>query len=79
MAQRGDFIVFDTTPLNATGDKCRAAAPPTYRLLDLDRAFAVRNSSNPFLYRVDVVGVGEVEIVSSVDGVDSAPLKVIVN
>lgn len=79
IAARGDFIVFDTTPLNATGDKCRSAAPPAYRLLDLDRAFVVRGSSNPFLYRVDVVGTGEVELVSTVDGIDSAPLKVIVN
>jgi hypothetical protein len=79
IAARGDFIVFDTTPLNATGDKCRAAAPPSYRLLDPDRAFVVRNSSNPFLYRVDVVGTGEIELVSSVDGIDSAPLRVIVN
>ena len=79
IAQRGDFIVFDTTPLNATGDKCRAQAPPAYRLLDPDRVFAVRGSSQPFLYRVDVVGTGEVELVSSVDGIDSAPLRVIVN
>jgi hypothetical protein len=78
IAKRGDFIVFDTTPLNAAGDKCRSNAPPLYRLLDSDRVFAVRNSSNPFLYRVDVVANGEAELVSSVDGIDSAPLRVIV-
>lgn len=79
IAQRGDFIVFDTTPLNAAGDKCRSQAPPAYRLLDNARAFMVRGSSNPFLYRVDAVGTGEVELVSTVDGIDSAPLRVIVN
>jgi hypothetical protein len=78
VARVGDFIVFDTTPLNAAGDKCRSSAPPAYRLLDAGRVFVVRGSSNPFLYRVDVVGQGEVELVSTVDGIDSAPLKVIV-
>ncbi len=78
IAKRGDFIVFDTTPLNAAGDKCRSNLPPSYRLLDPERTLVVRNSSNPFLYRVDVVANGESELVSSVDGIDSAPLRVIV-
>lgn len=77
MARPGDFIVFDTTPQNASGDNCRSTAPPTYRLRDPDGAFAVRDSSNPFLYRVDVVRNGEVELVSTVDGIDSTPLTVI--
>jgi hypothetical protein len=78
IAKRGDFIVFDTTPLNAVGDKCRSDQVPAYRMLDPERAFIVRGSSNPFLFRVDVVANGEVELVSTVDRIDSAPLRVIV-
>jgi hypothetical protein len=74
----GDFIVFDTTPLNAAGDKCRSNTPPRYRMSDPDAAFDPRDSSNPFLFRVDAVRVGEVELVSTADGIDSAPLKIIV-
>ena len=78
IAAVGDFIVLDTTPMNAGGQACRSAAPPRYRLQDSERAFDMRDSSNPFLYRVDVVHTGEVEIISTVDGVDSAPLRIIV-
>lgn len=78
IAAVGDFIVFDSTPMNAAGEKCRSSAPPRYRLRDTAGALDVRDSSNPFLYRVDAVRPGEVELVSTVDGIDSAPLRVIV-
>lgn len=77
IARPGDFIVFDTTPFNAANQKCRSNQVPTYRLNDPNRVFQVRDSSNPFLYRVDVVNIGEIELLSSVDGIDAAPLRVI--
>lgn len=77
IARPGDFIVFDTSPFNAAGQKCRANQPPVYRLTDPNGALQSRDSTNPFLYRVDVVNIGEIEIISRVDGIDSTPLRVI--
>lgn len=77
LARPGDFIVFDTTPFNAANQKCRSNTVPNYRLNDPNRILQVRDSSNPFLYRVDVVNVGEIELLSTVDGIDAAPLRVI--
>jgi hypothetical protein len=77
IARPGDFIVFDTSPFNAAGEKCRASQPPVYRLADPNGALQARDSTNPFLYRVDVVNIGEIEVISTVDGIDSTPLRVI--
>jgi hypothetical protein len=77
IARPGDFIVFDTSPFNAANQKCRANQAPVYRLTDPNRVLQLRDSTNPFLYRVDVVNVGEIELVSTVDGVSAAPLRVI--
>jgi hypothetical protein len=77
IARPGDFIVFDTSPFNAAGQKCRANQAPVYRLTDPNRVLQPRDSTNPFLFRVDVVNVGEIELISTVDGVSAAPLRVI--
>jgi hypothetical protein len=73
----GEFVVFDSTQLNANGDKCQWVRDPTYRLSDPSSVLNVRNSSQPFLYRVDVVRKGEIQLVSSIDGIDSSVLRAI--
>ncbi|HET8648027.1 MAG TPA: hypothetical protein VFO85_21200 [Vicinamibacteria bacterium] len=73
----GEFVVFDSTQLNANGDKCQWVRDPQYSLDDPQRVLNVRGSSQPFLFRVDVVRPGELTLVSSIDGVDSAPLRAI--
>lgn len=72
-----DFIVFDSTQKNASGEICRYSKPPTYELNDPSRMIEVLgNSGNPFLYRVVVRGTGEAQLVSTVDGV-GAEIRVV--
>jgi hypothetical protein len=73
----GEFVVFDSTQLNANGDKCQWVDNPEYRLSDGAGVLNVRGSSQPFLYRVDVVRKGEIQLVSSIDGIDSSVLRAI--
>jgi hypothetical protein len=73
----GEFVVFDSTQLNATGDKCQWVNNPEYDLSDGAGVLNVRGSSQPFLFRVDVVRRGEIQLVSTIDGVDSAVLRAI--
>ncbi len=73
-----DFVVFDSTQRNAAGEICRYNAPPTYHLTDRSGILEVLGSSKPFLYRVEVKGKGEFELVSTVDGQDSGVLTGIV-
>jgi hypothetical protein len=73
----GEFVVFDSTQLNAAGDKCQWVRDPEYDLRDGSGVLNVRGSSQPFLYRTDVVRKGEIELVSSIDGIDSAVLRAI--
>ncbi len=72
-----DFVVFDSTQKNASGEICRYSRPPTYELDDPSRIINVLgNSGNPFLYRVEVRGTGEAKLVSTVDGV-AAEVRVV--
>jgi hypothetical protein len=73
----GEFVVFDSTQLNATGDKCQWVHDPEYDLRDGAGVLNVRGSSQPFLFRTDVIRKGEIELVSSIDGIDSAVLRAI--
>jgi hypothetical protein len=73
----GEFVVFDSTQLNANGDKCQWVRDPEYDLNDGAGVLSVRGSSQPFLYRVDVVRKGEFTLISSIDGIDSAVLRAI--
>lgn len=73
----GDFAVFDSTQLNATGDKCQWVRDPEYALTDPGGVLRLRGSSQPFLFRTDVVRKGEIELVSTIDGVSSAVLRAI--
>ena len=73
----GEFVVFDSTQLNATGDKCQWVNDPEYDLRDSSGVLSVRGSSQPFLFRTDVIRKGEIELVSSIDGIDSAVLRAI--
>ena len=73
----GEFVVFDSTQLNATGDKCQWVRDPEYDLTDGAGVLNVRGSSQPFLFRADVVRRGEIELRSTIDGVDSAILRAI--
>lgn len=73
----GEFVVFDSTQLNANGDKCRWVRDPQYTLTDPSGVLQVRGSSQPFLFRTDVVRQGEIQLMSSIDGVDSAILTAV--
>lgn len=73
----GEFVVFDSTQLNARGEKCQWVRDPQYFLTDSQGVLNVRGSSQPFLYRVDVVRKGEIGLLSSIDGIDSTPLRAI--
>jgi hypothetical protein len=73
----GDFVVFDSTQLNATGDKCQWVRDPVYELTDSSGVLNVRGSSQPFLFRADVVRKGEIQLKSSIDGIDSSILRAI--
>lgn len=73
----GDFVVFDSTQLNALGEKCQWVKDPEYNLEDPDHVLSVKGSSQPFLFRTDVVNEGEITLRSTIDGVDSFLLKAI--
>jgi hypothetical protein len=73
----GEFVVFDSTQLNANGDKCQWNRDPEYSLSDPQQVLSVRGSSQPFLYRVDVVRPGQFTLQSTIDGITSAPLRAI--
>lgn len=73
----GEFVVFDSTQLNANGDKCVWVNDPDYDLSDPNGVLALRGSSQPFLLRTDVVRRGEIQLMSTIDGVDSAILRAI--
>jgi hypothetical protein len=73
----GDFVVFDSTQLNAVGDKCTWIRNPEYTLEDPRGVLSVKGSSQPFLFRTDVVGTGEFTLRSSIDGIDSAILRAV--
>lgn len=73
----GDFVVFDSTQLNANGDKCQWVRDPEYDLSDPAGMLRVRGSSQPFLFRTDVVARGQIELVSTIDGVSSAVLRAV--
>ena len=63
--------------LNANGDKCRWVRDPQYTLTDPRGVLQVRGSSQPFLFRTDVVRTGEMQLMSTIDGVDSAILTAV--
>ena len=67
----GEFVVFDSTQLNANGDKCQWVRDPQYFVTDPQRVLQLRGSSQPFLLRTDVLGRGELRLQSTIDGVDS--------
>jgi len=73
----GDFVVFDSTQLNALGEKCQWVRDPEYTLEDPSGVLSLRGSSQPFLFRTDVVRKGEITLRSSIDGIDSAVLRAI--
>lgn len=73
----GEFVVFDSTQLNANGDKCQWVRDPEYHLTDGAAVLNVRGSSQPFLFRADVLRRGEIQLRSSIDGIDSAVLRAI--
>jgi hypothetical protein len=73
----GEFVVFDSTQLNANGDKCAWVRDPSYTLSDGSGVLNVRGSSQPFLFRADVQRKGEFTLRSSIDGIDSAILRAI--
>jgi len=67
-----DFIVFDSTQKNATGNPCQVESyPPTWHIDDPSGALELRGSSNEFLLRADVVAFGVVRISVTVDGITS--------
>ena len=73
-----DFIVFDSSQRNASGELCQYRNPPAYELDDPDGIVMVRSSSNPFLYRVEVKEKGEFSLFSTVDNINSNNLQAIV-
>lgn len=73
----GDFVVFDSTQLNAVGEKCQWVKDPVYTLDDPDHVLNVKGSSQPFLFRTDVDRTGEIALRSTIDGVDSFILTAI--
>jgi hypothetical protein len=82
---KGDFVVFDSDQRNAAGDKCRWVNDPEW-FIDGVKTFEglqhpngivlVKGSSNPFLLRTDMVGVGSFRVRARVDGVDSNEIVV---
>lgn len=73
----GEFVVFDSTQLNANGDKCQWVRDPVYDLDNGPGVLSLRGSSQPFLVRADVERKGQIQLKSSIDGIDSAILTAI--
>lgn len=73
----GDFVVFDTSQYNANGELCQYNAPPKYFLEDPQGVLRVLGSSQPFLYRTDVIAKGEISMYSTIDGINSNNLRAI--
>jgi hypothetical protein len=69
VAYKGDFIVMDVTPKNALGQKCDSEHDPIWYVDGAGGKLSRRASSNPFLYRADLVGNGLVTVRVDVDGV----------
>jgi hypothetical protein len=72
VAQKGDLVVLDLTPRNASGQKCEAQNDPVWILSNDAGVFSRRPSSNPYLYRADAVGTGVVHVRAIVDGVSTS-------
>ncbi len=73
----GEFVVFDLSQRNGAGEKCQWINDPEWLVEDEDGALSVRGSSQPFLFRVDVVHKGYFELKARIDGIESNILPVI--
>jgi len=73
----GDFIVFDSTQKNADGEECQWINDPVWTVDDPNRVMDRRNSSNPFLLRVDIVRTGSFTVTASLDGIQAPQTLVI--
>lgn len=73
----GEFVVFDLTQRNASGQICGWVDDPVWSVKDPDGVLQVRESSHPFFLRVNIDHKGYFELQGAMDGMDSNVLRVI--
>jgi hypothetical protein len=71
--RRGEFAIFDTTPLNAAGQKCCRDATVVWSF-ENGGVFDHVVGSNKFQYRVYGRAVGVAQVRARVDGIDGVPI-----
>ena len=73
----GEFVVFDLTQKNGSGQECKWVDDPSWDVEDPNFAFIIKGSSQPFLLRADAdqKNVGEITVQATIDGVDSNVLR----
>ena len=71
----GEYVVVDSTQLNAAGQICRWSRDPVYLWNNDEGMMNIRSSSEPFFFKFDVARPGYAEIVSKMDGAVSNDLK----
>jgi hypothetical protein len=69
----GEFIIFDTTPKNAAGEKCQTRSLPVWTF-ENRTLFEHVVGSQPFQYRVYARRRGIVQVSTVIDGVQSNPV-----
>ena len=77
---QGEFVVFDSTQKNSSGQECKWVHDPKWTVDDPGFVFIIKGSSQPFLMRVDVnKAEGFVQLSANIDGVDSnvLPVKIV--
>jgi hypothetical protein len=72
----GEFIQLDANQANAQGQECQWVLDPTWSYEDPRSSIRARGSSQPFRFRLDVVGQGDVKFQSVIDGVRSNALYI---
>ena len=72
----GEFLQLDASQANAQGQECQWLQDPGWSYDDPSGAIRARESSQPFRFRLDIVGTGVVRFQSVIDGVRSNPLYI---
>ena len=75
-----EFVVFDSTQKNATGELCRVENYPPEWTIQEDGVQVLGprvGQNNPFLLRADVLKKGVARVWSVVDGVESNRLEIV--
>jgi hypothetical protein len=77
IVKRGDFVVFDSTQRNGSDRICKWVIDPQWNLVDPGSVVDRRDSSNPFLLRIDIARSGDFTVRATIDGVVSNELSVV--